>query len=514
MTLPNATGIINVVGAILSQNGVTLFTTDGTSKVFQQGDWKIEEIVQATLIPLATNPGKPVALDLSKYSIKSLVEKASGGEIQVETVNGTDEIAAVTVGGSRIENAGKLETHLKRAAYGENFTGFKLFMESFAEITHNHTAQELLDFMEKGDLPIADDGSILVYKFLDEQGGAGNEGYYVDHHTRKVRQRLGSLVKMPLKDIDQRRTECSTGLHVCSNRYGSYGNTAFIAKVRARDVVAVPHQESGKMRVAAYHLVEKLSANTYKVLTSHTDGKRGSALSTEEGRTMLAHVIAGNHIGVVETVTVGGSVVQNKDTAITVTKKKASKVKKADPKAKVKPVVDIPEDKKKGVYVSPAKVRQDLKKAKTAKPDTELLKAASEGDYSAAMNAVATEMKKPERKTPLLAWEIAKAGDYVTIKGSSWVADGDHEVIEVDEVNRNSARLKVKDPNGVGRWIANPLVKAIGEKPAAPKSLYDERVEKAKEMLKAGKSLRVVEAELRICRKKLAIRLKNEGFSW
>jgi hypothetical protein len=513
MSIANTTGIIYVVGAILSQNGVTLFTTDGVSKVYQQGDWKIQEIVQATLIPLATNPGQPVALDLSKYSVKGLIEKASGGEVKVETVEGSDEIAAVTIGGSRIENAGKLETHLKRAAYGENFTGFKLFMESFAEISHNHTAQELLDFMEKGDLPIADDGSILVYKFLDAQGGAGNEGYYVDKHTRKVRQRLGSLVKMPLKDIDSRRTECSTGLHVCSNRYGSYGNTAFIAKVRARDVVAVPSQENGKMRVASYHLVEKLPSATYKALTSRSEnGVRGSAMSTEEGRTILANVIAGNHIGIVETVTVGGSTVVNPNAAILV-KKKKGQVKRADPKAKVKPVVEVPDEKKKATYVSPAKVRQDVKKATRES----LVKAATDGDFSAAMTAVATEMQKPERKTPLLAWELAKIGDFVTIKGSSWVSDGDHQVIEVDEVNRNSARLKVKDSRGVGRWIANPLIKAIAENvtPASSKkAAYEERVEKAKAMLKDGKSLRVVEAELGICRKKLAKRLKNEGFSY
>ena len=96
------------------------------------------------------------------------------------------------------------------------------------------TAEEVLKFMEKVDLPLADDGSIILYKFLDKH--PSKPGYYVDHHTRKVEQRIGSRVYMELADYTKSRAECATGLHVCAKDYGQYGGEILLVKVRGYSI--------------------------------------------------------------------------------------------------------------------------------------------------------------------------------------------------------------------------------------------------------------------------------------
>ncbi|MBY0261292.1 MAG: hypothetical protein K2Q20_03065, partial [Phycisphaerales bacterium] len=246
---------LSVTGAIVSKNGVTLFTATGQSHVFGSESWRTAAILDEVMLPLAKSGGEPIEIDLDKFSLAKQIEAATGGALKVEEKieNGVSKIAIETASGARIENAEALEKQIAQVAV-DGSPGLARFVERFARLDHKHTADELLDFVKKMDLPIADDGCIVVYKFLDKKGG----DTYADKHTGRVIQRLGSRVSMPLKNIDQSRTQCSTGLHVCSAAYGSYGDTVFLAKVDPADVVAIPIQEQGKMRVSAYHLVAKL----------------------------------------------------------------------------------------------------------------------------------------------------------------------------------------------------------------------------------------------------------------
>ena len=60
-----------------------------------------------------------------------------------------------------IPNVQHLERQMEHAVSTENAIGFQKFMERIASVANErkHSVQELLNFMKRGDLPIADDGS-------------------------------------------------------------------------------------------------------------------------------------------------------------------------------------------------------------------------------------------------------------------------------------------------------------------------------------------------------------------
>lgn len=473
--------IIKVTGAIASKNGVTIFTSLGESMVLAQENWQTKNILEKTLVPLAMNPGSPVEIDLDTFAIAPKLEKALASSnisvtedakgdlsLQVKTANGDVTVAAGT----------KLQKHVERAVYGQGAKGFVAFMEDFARIPHKHSAEELLTFMEHGDLPIADDGSILVYKWLTKRGDA-----CFDTHSGKVKQRLGSKVQMPIEKVnDSRRTDCATGLHVCSNRYGSYGDTLFLAKVRPSDVIAVPANETGKMRCAAYHLIGILPS---KCLSGH--GK-DSALDNPEAKKIIANAIAGNHIGVIEFVNVGGSTYRNDETKV-----ESVKAPKTEKRARQKPA-DL-DYKKPGAHgpaeaVDPKTVRAQMEKAKTMQP-----------------------------------WQAARVGDKVRVEGSKRVAKGVYEVLAVNDDNITNQRLRISYKGGhigvantcikeiVGVSLENDSLLDLGPK-ARREAEYEAKVVKAKKMLTDGMSLRQVNDALRIDRKRLALRLKADNFTY
>jgi len=441
---------INVMGAIVSKNGVTLFLADGTSEVLASESYRTQAIVEEVLPGLARNPGKPYAIDLGKFSLAKRVEEMTGGAIKVEEKNGKTAISTGTV---TVEDGDKLKKHLERAAYGEGAKGFQAFMSDFARIPHKHSAQELLEFMRINDLPICDDGSILVYKYLDK---AGEAGVYVDHHTGKVKQRLGSKVMMPVEKVDDnRRVQCSTGLHVCSSKYGSYGNTVFLAKVRPADVIAVPLNENGKMRCAAYHLVAILPQSAY-----HQTRQGISAITDPAGKKVVEEVLAGNHIDVIEEVIVHGSTYQDKDTPIEVRPVEGATGKVAK---KVKPrKVDV------APKVDPKQARQ-------------LIQAAMTGDMSLAITQGAARANLDKRTKPKKDSPVMKS--------------------------LKSAKADVK---AVTKKAADPVKKSKlspAEKKAAD---YAKKLEKAKKLYDNGNglSLREIEKKLGMCRKSLAKHLK------
>lgn len=387
---------MTIIGAIASENGVTLFTNEGKSLVLPSESHRTNEILEAVLIPLAKRE-KP-EIDTDDYVIEKQLEKASDGKIKIEDAEGAS-IIKIKVGDEdkEIRTNGALKQHIERAVYGKDFAGFTAFMESFAKVEHNHSADELLEFMRVGDLPIADDGSIVVYKFLDKS--KNEDDVYVDKHTSRVKQRLGSVVKMPIANIDQTRTQCSTGLHVCSNRYGSYGNSVFLAKVQPEHVVAAPRSEGGKMRVSEYHLVALLPQGAY----SKVSGKM-SALEDEEGRKLVADVLAGDHVGVLEIVTVNGSTYENKNTPITV--EAVGEIKKAEVRKGTTKNLKKVEKPPKEAKLDVKKIRETVKEVE-ARTDKKPTKA--KGVKNPAMKTgKKAPVEKPDAKTAYTE-KLAKA---------------------------------------------------------------------------------------------------------
>lgn len=213
-----------------------------------------------------------------------------------------DTIVAVnTQTGSVIPHAHKLSSQMKAASKLKDFRGFVNFLNRLEPVLKDrgHSAEDLMKFIEYGDLPIADDGCIVIYKRLKEEHGT-----FVDVHSGNIKQNVGSYVFMRPGLVDpNRRQDCSNGLHVASLGYLSSfsGNVTVMAKVRPEDVFAVPEYSHTKMRVCGYHILAVLPES----LRTHVN-TGGSISSIPEGKELLNKVLRGAHVGITELVEVGG----------------------------------------------------------------------------------------------------------------------------------------------------------------------------------------------------------------
>ena len=233
-----------------------------------------------------------------------------------------DTIVAVnTQTGSVIPHAHKLSSQMKAASKLKDFRGFVNFLNRLEPVLKDrgHSAEDLMKFIEHGDLPIADDGCIVIYKRLKEKHGT-----FVDVHSGNIKQNVGSYVFMKPGLVDpNRRQDCSNGLHVASLGYLSSfsGNVTVMAKVRPEDVFAVPEYSRTKMRVCGYHILAVLPES----LRGHVNSG-GSISSIPEGKELLNKVLRGAHVGITELVEVGGHIGSN----VTYTKVENTEAAKAE----------------------------------------------------------------------------------------------------------------------------------------------------------------------------------------
>lgn len=226
-----------------------------------------------------------------------------------EKLTEDETVVAVTNGGRTIiPEAQHLAAQVKAATDLKDFTGFQKFLERLGTVVHKRrfSVEDLMKFMKHGDLPIADDGSIVIYKRLTATGVKAeiDAGIMVDCHSRKVKQKVGSHVFMDESLVDpDRRRDCSNGLHVAALSYlsGFPGEYTIVGKVAPEDVIAVPQYNNNKMRVAGYHIVALLNDKQAKHVNN------GGKLSSVEGGTeILNAVLRGKHIPVIQTVQIGG----------------------------------------------------------------------------------------------------------------------------------------------------------------------------------------------------------------
>lgn len=315
---------IRIVGAIASKTGITLYLENGVEMNLPRDSRRTKAILDDALAALARH--EIVELDLDTFSVERRIEKKTGSLIRfvrekVGKITSLFNTTALTVeeapiaapdpvveeelvayvGKTRIPGVAALEKQMDRAAYGDNIAGFQRFMERVAAVIEKrgHSVEELLNFMQRGDLPIADDGSIIAYKVLQS---ADNESF-VDCYSGKVTQRLGSRVSMAESLVNpSRRLDCASGLHIARRGYLRHfsGDTITMVKVAPEDVIAVPSGEPDKMRAAAYHIVAVLPKEVHDVLRSNQPMTDNSIASQ-----MLADVIAGDHMAIIENVVIG-----------------------------------------------------------------------------------------------------------------------------------------------------------------------------------------------------------------
>jgi hypothetical protein len=527
-----------VTGALIATNGIVLYYDTGQIEILSQDNFKTKDILDQVM-PFISR-GEKAVIDLSEYSLADRFAKVAGDDVKI-IERGTQGEFSIKTGDVEIKDGNRLAKHVDRiVTSGQGAKGFAKFMADFAKIKHPHSADDLLMFLENGDLPIADDGQIIAYKVLnvsDEKNGR-----FRDCHSNTIEQGVGSFVSVDADMVDMNRGQsCSTGLHICSRRYisGFYGYSRVITlvKVSAKDILTVPHGENTKVRGSGYHIVAVLPKNVGDALAN---GKTLDQLP--EGMKILSAVVAGRHVGVLETVH------QTKDKKVTTTKTTGKALEAALAQAQgegdVQGVVLPPE-----VVGEQAKLAEAALKPSEARRMRDQMQAAATGDMAAALQNVG-------KTTAKLPWELAQVGDTVTVKGSKRIANGDYKVVSIFDNPDGSSRLRV-DYKGQNVLVPNTSVQAIVTPFTKPKKKtlreevkgiagaegggagkgpieavvgaisdavkgsdtkaaeYAVKYARAKELLASGDySLRDVEKELHIDGKRLSKKLKDEGFTY
>lgn len=141
---------------------------------------------------------------------------------------------------------------------GKPVTRMLKFLEDLLQNPSNRVYEHLFEFLEKGSIPITEDGCFLAYKRIKTD--------YTDVHSGKIYNRVGDEVSMPRQQVDDNpNNTCSHGLHVCSFDYLAYfsGERLIVVKVQPRDVVSIPiDYNHTKMRVCRYKVVSEIPINT------------------------------------------------------------------------------------------------------------------------------------------------------------------------------------------------------------------------------------------------------------
>jgi hypothetical protein len=513
-----------IVGAIAGAKGITLYHADGKETNLALEGWKTKAIMDKVTPFIAKR--QKVEIDLDTFDVHAHIEERSGGLIrfvrekvasvrswfkpaaedeasknveaftQTATVNDgsygnhtygvptagpEEEVVVAIIGDKKVPGVEALSTHMEHALEAGDTEGVENFMRRCASVIDKkgHSVQELLNFMRKGDLPIAKDGSIIAYKVLTTKIVDGKK-VVVDKHSGKVVQRVGSRVCMDPKLVDpSRRTQCSSGLHIARRGYlkDFSGDTIMLVKIAPEDVIAVPMGEPDKMRVAAYHIVGEVPKNVHDMLRSNLPMTKDNAASK-----LLADAIAGNHVPALEEVRIGAA--KGGDVTITqlieqtpeIVTGTSGEAKALDHQEK-KPAVTIQELR---VAVKAAAPDAPAPEGEITKSHVQMIagdlhvdgkkvdvnEAAMTGDMSAAINATQKmgrikKASKPKPVTPII--DHASAAPAVSVK--------------------------VSVPAIV---VASTTARVIPEKHAAALKLHGE-----------GKSNRAIEAELHICRKTL-----------
>ena len=215
-------------------------------------------------------------------------------DFSVPDVKGEPETTVIAVLGDNTVIPGCEALTGQAAAMAEGIgsgTGMQNFLQRAGMIRRGHSVEDLLKFIQKGELPLADDGSVLVYKLLRR---TKDEGVFVDCHSGNVKQRVGSFVHMAESMVDpNRHQDCSNGLHVARRDYlkNFGGDVCVLAKLAPEDVIAVPQYDARKLRAKGYHIIAELS---------DADKNRVCGDKPMEDQVLLGNAIAGNHVGILE----------------------------------------------------------------------------------------------------------------------------------------------------------------------------------------------------------------------
>lgn len=306
--------IKQIVSMLVGYQKVTLFTIEGDVL-----DMKIDgphdtTAISEFLAPQITGTSA-VEIDLNDYlsSSKALAqpEYEEDGIVITQIVNGKEvqgifypqkvEVQ-VKIGEDEpitIPNVEKLDKQMQRAS-DESSPSVRNFLKRLAPVVKDrlHSAEDLMAFIERSELPLTNDGRIIGYKRVNKRGSD-----FVDCYSGKVIQNVGDRVWMDIDGVDpDRNRSCSHGLHVANLGYlqGFSGSHTLIVLVDPENFIAVPHGETTKCRVCSYDVVGVISGRGHEVMNkgSHIDGD----ISFEK---LISETVEGNTPSMRRTVKVG-----------------------------------------------------------------------------------------------------------------------------------------------------------------------------------------------------------------
>lgn len=304
----------NVVSMLASEEKIMLITAEG-----QVIDMKNDGPYDTTKIAEFLTPkldGKTVvSIDLSNFMtiLKAIVPDGyeNNGVVVTHVIDGKEvqgifypqkvSVAVQHEGREviipKVEN---LEAHAHRAA-AESSPAVRNFLRRLAPVVESrlHSAEDLMDFIKRSDLPLTNDGLIIGYKKVNQLAN----GMFVDVHSGKIEQQVGSHVWMDVDAVDpSRNRSCSHGLHVANLGYlsGFSGSHTLIVLVDPANFIAVPHGETNKCRVCAYDVIGVMTARAHQMVDS------GAFVTGEQTfKSVIADAVAGRTIRPFEAVKVG-----------------------------------------------------------------------------------------------------------------------------------------------------------------------------------------------------------------
>lgn len=466
---------IKVVAAVLDGERLTLYKEDGQTVILTQGDVRIRSILNS-IVPIL-NAGGVATVDLNADSHYTQFEKKTNGLVRlfrvakssvtkllglqeslVQTqkfgqVPGMSEAAmkqvaaieeildqAATSNTVAIEGEELLPSETMVAVVGSgndtrvvpgvealkdqiahannlnNPQGVKNLIKRLAAIgsQRDHSVDDVLRFLDRADLPVADDGSIIAYKVLNYS--RNSQEVFVDCHTGKVEQRVGSFVCMDEKLVDRnRRQQCSVGLHIARRGYlkSFGGNICTLVKLAPEDVITVPTNEPDKVRARGYLILGILPSEDWVQLTA------GKPIMSVAGKKLLTDAISGKHVKCLEVVTISG---ENGTDVSVVT----GDLEKALPKAAPKTVpsttkamaLDDPEvAKKTDTLISPTEVSKQVLATKSGSANTrqqlaqELMRRVENLDLKPALRLEAANALAGVKKKSKVSYSVLGISD-------------------------------------------------------------------------------------------------------
>jgi hypothetical protein len=143
---------------------------------------------------------------------------------------------------------------------GKNIKPMIKFLENLMSNPSVTAVTELYSFLEKGNLPLTEDGHFLAYKRI--------RGNWRDIHSDTVDHSIGAKPYMERDQVDwNRNNTCSTGFHFCSFKYlSSFASSnpstdrIVVVKINPRDVVSIPADYNDtKGRACTYEVFAEIT---------------------------------------------------------------------------------------------------------------------------------------------------------------------------------------------------------------------------------------------------------------